>query len=269
MITFPNAKINLGLHITGNRADGYHNIETVFYPIPYCDILEIVQTGNRFKFTCTGLPVPGVKNTNLAAKAYRLLQKDYELQPVQIHLHKLIPPGAGLGGGSSDGIFALKLLDDILNLKLSGIDMIKYADMLGSDCAFFLKNKPVFASGRGNIFKSIDVSLSGFYLVLAIPPVRIPTAEAYKNTQYVLRNESLFAIIKSPIGKWKKLIVNDFEDYAFKKIPLLKELKEKLYSQGAVYASMTGSGSAIFGLFEDKVNVNKMFPGMNVHLFSM
>lgn len=263
MICFPNAKINLGLHIISKRPDGYHNIETVFYPIPLCDVLEIVPSGTgETTFSQTGIPVDGSPGDNLVMKAFRLLKNDFDLPEIAIYLRKQIPSGAGLGGGSSDAAFMLKLLNDFAGLGLSVGQMEEYARRLGADCPFFIRNRPVFAEGVGDIFTPVDVSLKGYYLVLVKPDIHVSTGEAYAG---VTPKQPLFRLtemIRLPLEEWKNHVVNDFEEGIFACYPAIGIIKQSLYDQGAIYAGMSGSGSSVFGIFEQHKNV--LFPNMNV-----
>ncbi len=250
MVSFPNCKINLGLHITGKRPDGYHNLETIFYPINLKDVLEIVPSEN-FEFTVSGLPVNGNENDNLCAKAYYLLKKDFpSLPPINMWLHKHIPMGAGLGGGSSDGAFTLKLLNEKFLLNLSTDQLIGYALQLGSDCPFFIINKPCFASGRGEILEPFELNLLDYSFVLVCPKIHISTAWAFSQINPQPSTKSLKEIINQPIEKWKNELQNDFEKAALKKFPEMNDIKENLYRTGALYASMSGSGSAFYGIFK-------------------
>ncbi|MDR0733365.1 MAG: 4-(cytidine 5'-diphospho)-2-C-methyl-D-erythritol kinase [Dysgonamonadaceae bacterium] len=250
MICFPNAKINLGLHIVSKKPDGYHNIETVFYPIPLCDALEIVpsETGATAFFQ-TGIPIDGNLDDNLAMKAFHLLKKDFDLPEIAIYLRKQIPFGAGLGGGSSDAAFMLKLLNDFSRLGLSAEQLEKYAGRLGADCPFFIRNKPVFAEGIGDIFTPVNISLKGYYLVLAKPDIHISTQEAYAGVTPRQPVSRLTETIRLPVEEWKNHIINDFEEGIFARYPAIGDIKQSLYNQGAVYASMSGSGSSVFGVF--------------------
>lgn len=255
MIAFPNAKINLGLNILRKRNDGYHDIETLFYPVPLCDVLEIIEkpTGSDLPmFTNTGLSVDSPIEKNLCVKAYQLLKADFNLPDVVIHLHKVIPFGAGLGGGSANAAFTITLLNKLFTLGLSAHDMRKYVARLGSDCAFFIENKPAIAEGRGEILNPVGLSLSGYYILLVKPPIHVSTAEAYSGEKPAIPKQRIRDTYRMPIEAWKENIKNDFEEQIFKKYPHLKEIKEKLYKAGAVFASMSGSGSTLYGLFKNE-----------------
>jgi 4-diphosphocytidyl-2-C-methyl-D-erythritol kinase len=251
MITFPNCKINLGLNIIRKRSDNFHDLETVFLPIPFTDVLEVIQTSDSFEFTQTGLSIDNNDN-NLCVKAYHLIKKDHPNIPhVKMHLHKAIPIGAGLGGGSADGAFTLKCLNEKLNLSLSEEKLIDYALQLGSDCPFFIINKPCFAEGRGEKLTPLNIDLKGYKLVLINPGIHINTALAFSQISPKQPNKSVREIISQPIETWKQELTNDFELPVFAKYPEIKEIKEILYKQGAVYASLSGSGSTVYGLFKD------------------
>ena len=252
MICFPNAKINLGLTITDRRADGYHNLESVFYPIRLHDALELVES-DELSFTSSGLAIPGNADSNLCVKAYHLLAADFTLPPVHIHLHKHVPIGAGLGGGSSDAAFFLKLMNDKFELSLSVEQLETYAGRLGADCPFFIKNKPAFAKGIGDQLQEISLDLSAYYLVLVTPDVHISTAEAYRGVKPATPVYSLLESIQKPLSVWKNFIVNDFEKHLFEAYPQIRSLKSSLYEAGAMYATMTGSGSSVVGIFEKSV----------------
>ncbi len=258
MIVFPNCKINLGLHIIRKREDNYHDLETVFYPVPLCDALEVVHASKEetasMPIIMRGIPVQGDANQNLVIKAYQLLQKDYSLPKLQFALLKNIPMGAGLGGGSGDGAYALKLINEYAGLNIANENLQQYAAKLGSDCAFFINNKACFGSGRGEILHPIELSLKGCWIVIVKPEIHISTAEAFStidiNKHQNQREEnSIKNIIKLDPSNWKDRLCNDFEDSIFPKHPLLPAIKNSLYQAGAVYASMSGSGSSIFGLF--------------------
>ena len=252
MISFPNAKINLGLNIVSKREDGYHNIESCFYPIPWYDSLEVIKAAS-FSFHSYGLDIPGDNSSNLCVKAYELIRADHDIPPVEIHLLKNIPMGAGLGGGSADGAFTLKMLNDLFELGLSDEKLESYALQLGSDCPFFIKNQPAIAKGRGEELEAIELDLSGYHLGIHNPGIHVSTKEAYSGIVPQLPPISIVSIIRTPLKEWKDSIVNDFETSIFPNHPAIAELKQDMYDTGAVYASMTGSGSTVFGLFGEKV----------------
>ena len=253
MICFPNAKINLGLHILSMRTDGYHNIETVFYPVDRCDALEIVPAeGGKTAFTQTGIPVDGKPENNLVMKAFNLLRKDFDLPEIAVYLRKEIPIGAGLGGGSSDAAFMIKLLNDFAGLKLSNEQMEEYARQIGADCPFFIQNKPVFAEGTGDIFSPVTVSLQNYRIEIIKPSVSVSTKEAYAQVKPQQPAVPLKEIIRLPINEWKNHLINDFEPGIFAQYPEIAKIKQQMYAEGAIYASMSGSGSAVFGIFEGK-----------------
>jgi len=259
MIAFPNAKINIGLNIVEKRPDGFHDIETIFYPIGLSDVLEINKS-EMISFQNSGLIVENRQfKSNLCFKAYELLKTDFQLAPVSMHLHKIIPFGAGIGGGSSDATFTLKLLNSLYKLNLDKDQLRKYAEKIGSDCSFFLINKPAFATGKGNNLHEISLNLNGYFLVLIHPQIHVSTAQAYANAVPQKPKTSLKELIAEPIKNWKDLIINDFEESVFKTHSELKYIKEELYKQGAIYASMSGSGSAIYGIFEKEINVKSKF----------
>lgn len=255
MIVFPNAKINIGLNIVEKRPDGFHNIESCFYPVPWKDALE-VTVANQFKFVTTGIDIPG--DGNICINAYELLKKDYDLPLVSIHLHKNIPIGAGLGGGSSDGAFMLKLLNEKFSLSLDNVQLRNYASQLGSDCPFFIDNRPAFVEGTGNIFSEIDINLDGCWIAIVYPAIHINTRSAYKGIIPVKPEISIKdSLQNNSIKTWKEIVSNDFELNADQKIIALKQ---ELYDVGAVYASMTGSGSAVYGLFNNKPDYKTDLP---------
>lgn len=265
MITYPNAKINLGLNIVEKRPDGYHNLETVFYPINLQDALEVndLEGEGEYALKISGAPIEGEFDNNLVVKAYRLLKKDFpNIGSINIHMYKHIPTGAGLGGGSADAAFMLKLLNEKFKLNLSTEKLEEYAAILGADCAFFIQNKPVFASGIGNIFEEINLSLKGYYLVLVKPDIFVSTKDAFANIIPMKPNHSLKEIIRMPVETWRATMKNDFEDSVFKKFPEIAAIKDKLYDMGAIYASMSGSGSSVFGIFREQVeHVDEVFSG--------
>ncbi len=262
MIAFPVCKINLGLSIISKRADGYHNLETCFYPVDWCDILEVIPS-DVVSFSNSGIAIPGDEKSNLCLRAYQLLSKDFNLPSVKIHLHKIIPMGAGLGGGSSDGAKTLQLLNTVFQLNLSINQLLKYASQLGSDCSFFLYDRPMLGSGKGEVLTETSFSLKDYFLVLVKPPVHVSTQQAYANVIPQAPVMPLEDVLRLPIVQWKAHLKNDFEDSVFKVQPIISEIKEQLYSQGAVYASMSGSGSSVFGIFEKPKHLKEDFSGMD------
>ena len=249
MVTFPNCKINLGLNIVNKRGDGYHDIETVFFPVPLKDALEVIEK-EKFEFSTSGSAIEGGTENNLCVKAYHLLKKDIPHLPVvQMHLHKAIPMGAGLGGGSADGAFTLKLLNKKFELHLSEKQLINYSLQLGSDCPFFISNIPCFATGRGEKFEPIEMDLSEYKIVIIHPVIHISTALAFANIKPLKPGKSIKQIVQQPISTWKDELKNDFEEPVFAKYPEIKKIKDALYNAGAIYASMSGSGSAVYGIF--------------------
>ena len=260
MIHFPISKINIGLYVTEKRTDGFHNLETIFFPVQLQDVLEVIHS-DRFSFSSSGILIEGDSQNNLVVEAYHLLKEEYKLPPVKIHLHKNIPTGAGLGGGSADAVEMLKILDGLFELNIGKEKLFDYALRLGSDCPFFIDPKPVFAKGRGEIFTEVSVNLSSYYLVLVKPPVHIPTAEAYANISPHKSRLSLRTSVQFPVNKWKGNMTNHFESFVFKKYPEVAELKDLLYAEGAVFALMSGSGSAVYGLFHsEKRGIEKKLP---------
>ena len=266
MICFPNAKINLGLNVTEKRSDGFHNIETIFYPIGWNDALEVVvaKKYSRKEFTLhlSGIPISGNTNDNLLYKAYKLMQHIRLLPKIEVYLHKSLPMGAGLGGGSSDAAFFIKLLNEQFSLELTEFETLDISKKLGSDCAFFVKNSPVFAFQKGDIFTDISLDLSSLYIAVVYPNIHSNTKEAYSLITPQKPSQSVLEIIKQPIATWKTDLVNDFETSIFKLYPAVKKVKDDLYSLGALYASMSGSGSAVFGLFDHEPDIKhlQMFP---------
>jgi 4-diphosphocytidyl-2-C-methyl-D-erythritol kinase len=273
MLSFPNCKINLGLQILHKREDGFHNLATVFYPAGWKDIVEIIRKDDKstkaddspftfhhspITFTSTGLAVAGDPQNNLCIKAYGLLKKDFpSLPPVQMHLHKTIPMGAGLGGGSADGAFTLKLLNEKFQLGLTAQQLMHYALQLGSDCPFFILNQPCYATGRGEVLEPIALDLSAYQLVLVNPSIHVNTGWAF--AQLELKDAprpDLRTIVQQPITTWKDQLINDFEAPVCKAHPEIAAIKEELYTAGALYASMTGSGSTVFGVFEKRLDIN-------------
>lgn len=276
MITLhPNAKINLGLNIVEKRPDGYHNLETVFYPVKgLYDVLSVGFSGGMsdekinlsdktpdYRFSGDGIQVDGETDNNLIIKALKLLKKDFEIPCVDIRFTKNIPFGAGLGGGSADAAFMLKILNDLCQLQLSNEQLETYAVKIGADCPVFIENKPVFATGIGNIFSKLELDLSAYYLVLVKPYIHVSTPEAYSMVKPNQPVTSLQTNIHAPIEQWKELIVNDFETSVFTKHPRIGAIKDQLYAHGALYASMSGSGSSVFGIFQQPTQLSNQFPG--------
>ena len=258
MVTFPPCKINLGLHVLARRPDGYHDISTCYYPVPWHDVLEILQ-GDSLNFTQTGIHIPGDIKDNLCLKAYHLLKNDFPLPGAQIHLHKLIPTGAGLGGGSSDAAYTLKSLNSVFQLKLSQEQLLNYALRLGSDCPLFIIDKPMIGAGRGEILTPAEVDLKGFYLVILNPDIHISTADAYAGVTPAIPQREIQQLIYQPLTSWKSTLTNDFEPSIFKKYPGIQAMKEHLYSNGAIYASMSGSGASVFGIFQKEIGTENLF----------
>ena len=257
MVIFTNAKINIGLNIIEKRNDGFHNIQSIFYPVKINDILEIIkfenenkQKSNNYVYNNTGIIIESPEHENLIIKAYKLLSKNYEIPSIKIHLHKIIPIGAGLGGGSSNAAFMLRLLNSYFDLQITNIQLIEYARKLGSDCAFFIENKPIYATQKGDVFSNINLNLDNYKIIVLKPEVNISTKKAYSGIIPKKPENNLNELIKLPINEWKTYIKNDFEITIFRKYPEIEKLKNDLYKSGAIYASMTGSGSAVYGIFE-------------------
>ena len=271
MLTFPCAKINLGLNITSEREDGYHNLETVFFPVPITDALEVKLMHNDFPsyepcdLKITGNAVDCDEQNNLVVKAYKLLAQDFSLPRVHTHLVKRIPMQAGMGGGSADGAFMIRLLDERFRLNMGIAEMERYASRLGSDCAFFITAEPSFGTGRGEVLEPVQIvenNLQAFYIVIVKPAVAVSTREAFKQIVCRQPEHCCRDIIRKPVETWKAMLANDFEVPAFKQRPELAAIKQQLYNLGAVYAQMSGSGSAFFGLFRrEPQQVKETFPG--------
>ncbi len=256
MIIFPNCKINLGLNILQKRDDGYHDIETVFFPLPFTDALEIITSKNVTHFINSGISA-GEGENNLCLKAYFLVKKDYpQLPEINMHLHKAIPVGAGLGGGSADAVFTLLLLNKKYELNIPDSKLYGYALQLGSDCPFFLSNKPCLATGRGEKLNEINLSLSQYKILLINPGIHVNTKEIFQHIKPAIPAKKIKEIIQQPIESWKKEMTNDFEKFIFSLHPEIKKIKEGLYLHKAVYASMTGTGSTVFGIFDKNVDVD-------------
>lgn len=256
MILFPNCKINIGLNITSKRADGYHNIATVFYPLNWYDAVELIPLPNNtalsasVHFTQSGLSIPGKETDNICLKAYLLLKKDFPgIHPVNMHLHKTIPTGAGLGGGSANGAFTLVLINEKFNLNLRAEQLSAYALKLGSDCPFFIINKPCYATGRGEQTEQLPLDLSAYSFLIVHPGIHIQTARAFSKLTPVQPAKPVKSIVQQPIETWRNELVNDFELPVFHEYPQVEDVKKTLYVNGALYASLTGSGSAVYGIF--------------------
>ncbi|WP_439184130.1 4-(cytidine 5'-diphospho)-2-C-methyl-D-erythritol kinase [Carboxylicivirga taeanensis] len=259
MICYPNAKINIGLNVVEKRQDGYHNLETIFYPIPLMDALEVVtniETTEPYIFSSSGINIDAPPADNICIKAFELLKKDYDLPPLKIHLHKMVPFGAGLGGGSADGAFMLTLLNKEFKLGIDESRLVTIAAQLGADCPFFIKNTPAFATGIGDMLHPIQLDLTGYYIALIKPPVHVSTPEAYRGVSARPSTAALSELVRLPIEQWKHHIKNDFEPSVFTKYPEIGKLKMALYEAGASYASMSGSGSSVFGLFKDEPHID-------------
>ena len=296
MVSFPHCKINLGLRILRKREDGYHDLESVFYPLPVEDVLEVISINDRsqdsgvrsrepiqqsgpdspltthhspswildtgtLRFNQTGLEIDGNPEDNLCTKAYYLLKKEFPLLPsIQMHLHKNIPMGAGLGGGSADAAFVLKQLNSTFNLNLTTEQLITYASQLGSDCPFFIIDKPCWATGRGELMEPLHLDLSAYSFMIVSPGLHISTSWAFSMIKTSDSSSSIKEIIQKPVITWKDELVNDFEAPVFNKHPEIKIIKEVLYQKGAIYASMTGSGSSVFALFPKNQLPSDLFP---------
>lgn len=263
MIAYPNAKINIGLNIVARRSDGYHDISTLFYPIKGLkDILEIVideSLQESISFTQTGATIDCDPENNLCIKAFQLINRVHSLPPMAMHLHKIIPTGAGLGGGSSDGAFALKVINSLVGSPFSNEQLSEMALELGSDCPFFITNEPHIGNGRGEKLKPIDVDLSGFSILLVNPKIHVNTGKAYALSNPKPWEVELEILLKHEISKWKDYVVNDFEKVVFTQYPEIEKIKLELYKLGAVYAAMSGSGSTVFGLFKTLPSINNQF----------
>jgi 4-diphosphocytidyl-2-C-methyl-D-erythritol kinase len=269
MIVFPTCKINIGLRVPSKRQDGYHNIETIFYPIQLTDALEAIRqpesVNQPVSFSFSGLPINGKEEDNLCIKAYSLIKENFpDLPPIAAHLHKIIPMGAGLGGGSSDGAFMLRLLNQLFSLNLSDEKLCEYALKLGSDCPFFIYNRPCYAEGRGEMLEPVSFSLKGYKIALVYPALHVSTAIAFRELNRTVNQitypNSLKDIIRLPISEWKDILVNEFEIPVMKQFPEIAKIKSTFYNAGAAYASMTGSGSAVYGIFEQSVKLDLKFP---------
>jgi len=263
MILFPNAKVNIGLNILYKREDGFHELETLMYPIPLTDILTINKSANKINkinFTTTGLHIDGLPEDNLIYKAYKILDSKFNLPALDIHLHKSIPFGAGLGGGSADCAFAISGINKLCQLNLPTNTMETIAAELGSDCPFFIQNQPAIAKGRGELLESFKLDLTKFTFVVIIPPIPINTKNAYRFVKPFVPDESLKMSLLSNLENWKNVVYNNFEDSVFPQYPEIQGIKKTLYENGAFYAALSGSGSAVFGIFQNKIMLKNLFP---------
>lgn len=255
MIVFPICKINIGLYVTGKRNDGFHNLESVFFPVPWNDALEIIES-TEDNFTVSGINVDGPPESNLVLKAIQLLRKNYEIPPVQVHLHKSIPTGAGLGGGSSDAASTLVLVNRKFSLEIGRNRLKEFAAELGSDCPFFIDSEPSFVTGRGEFSEPLQLSLKGYYLLIVHPGIHVSTARAFAGIRPKSAAFDLRTITRTPLKDWQSLISNDFEPSVFAHYPEIEELKHRILNAGALYASMSGSGSAVYGIFREEPRVD-------------
>ena len=267
MITFPIAKINLGLNVVERRPDGYHNLETVFYPVPISDALELTIMNTKFPSTVdcdikvTNLEVEGDEQRNLVVRAYQLLKQDFQQMPrVHAHLWKGIPTQAGMGGGSSDCAYAIRLLNEMFTLGLSDEQMIQYAARLGADCAFFILSRPAYAEGIGELLQPISLNLSSYYIGIVRPNIPVSTREAFSLIKPQKPAKCCRDVVMQPIETWREELTNDFEQSVFTLHPEIGAIKQQLYDLGAVYAAMSGSGSAVFGLFQNEIDLAAHFP---------
>ena len=259
MICFPNAKINIGLEIVSKREDGFHNIVSGIYPIKYCDILEISES-DKFKFTHTGLNIPDNGKENIIVQAYHLFQEKNDIPPVWIHLHKVVPIGAGLGGGSSNATFTLITLNQLFDLNYNLNELEKFAGSLGTDCPFFVRNKPGIVFEKGDIFKLIKFNVSGYWLVVVTPDIHISTHDAYSFTKASHGKSEWIKFLSQSPESWNTNISNSFEYNILTKYPEMDKIKAKLITEGAIYSSLSGSGSSVYGLFKERVNIINQFP---------
>ncbi len=265
MVSFPNCKINLGLHITGKRTDGFHNLETVFYPIDIKDAIEIIPTTSDkdILFTSSGKIVTVKEEDNLCVKAYKILKKDYpQIDNVKMHLHKNIPMGAGLGGGSANASAVLVLLNDLFALNITTEKLIEYALQLGSDCPFFILNKPSFASSRGEVLQPAQIDISAYKIMIVNPGIHVNTGNAFAalNPSDFSTAGQLENIVTRNIHSWKEGLKNDFEKSVFKQYPQIEKIKNTMYANGAIYSAMSGTGSTVFGIFENEKSDVINFP---------
>ncbi|MCX7728067.1 MAG: 4-(cytidine 5'-diphospho)-2-C-methyl-D-erythritol kinase [Bacteroidia bacterium] len=261
MIVFSNSKINLGLWVLNKRPDGYHNISTIFYPIHWCDVLEIIpdySTRNNIHIETFGIPLKIPSHQNIIHQSYLLLLNRYKTLPaIKVFLYKNVPFGAGLGAGSANAAYFIKTCSNILNLNMDVEEMKLLCSQIGSDCSFFIDNTPALASEKGDVLSPIDLNLNNFYILVIFPNISVSTQEAYQDIIPHERKESLWSIIQLPLSEWKHYLTNDFERSVFKKYPIIENIKNSLYKNGAIYASMSGSGSAVYGIFETEPQIKE------------
>ena len=251
MILFPPCKINIGLHVLHKRNDGFHALDSLMYPVSICDILEVVKS-DTFEFTNSGITIPGEGQMNICIKAFHLMQKEYGISPIKIHLHKVIPMGGGLGGGSSDGTYTLRAINDLFNLNLSVERLQGLAALLGSDCPFFVKALPQVATGRGEVLRDVDFSLLGMYLYMINMGIHVSTAQAFSNVTFYQKQETILELIKNPFDQIKDELLNSFEVSVFDSYPDLQRIKNIFSDNGAIYSAMSGSGSTMYGIFKNR-----------------
>ena len=262
MVVFPFCKVNIGLSVVERRRDGYHNIESLFYPVDLTDVLEVVESDDgKNHFVITGLPLDGDPSQNLCVKAYDQLSKEFLIPPVRCHLHKNIPAGAGLGGGSSDAAFMLRCLNKLFDLKISKEDLFLHAMQMGSDCGFFVQDSPAVVTGRGESLSALNISLSNYKIVIIKPNIHVITAEAYARIKPKKPDFAIKDIILRPVSEWQGNLINDFEETTLKNYPKISDIKTKLQNAGALFVSMTGSGSAVYGIFEKGIQTSMILPG--------
>ena len=261
MVTFPPCKINLGLTIRSKRPDGYHDIQTCFIPLPWTDVLEILPS-DQLTFSQTGLAIPGDPEDNLCLKAYHLIQKELNLPPVHFHLHKIIPMGAGLGGGSSDAAYTLRMLNSVFGLNLTSGKLMEHAKSIGTDCTFFIQDQPAIGRERGDILEPVNLQLSGLFVLLVKPEIHVSTHDAYQRVVPQIVSPDIRSMVEQPVKHWKDKLTNDFEATIFRNHPALASIKKQLYSLGAIYASMSGSGSCMYGIFDKEIRPKDHFSNL-------
>lgn len=261
MITFPKAKINFGLRVVSRRDDNFHNIETIFYPLNFSDALEYIVAGKDAtddELTVTGIKIPARRQNNLVTEAVKKLRSRYDIPFLKIHLHKVIPSGAGLGGGSSDASYMLQSVNRFFNLSIPEEELCSIAESIGSDCPFFLTSMPASATGKGEILTPLPSFLNGYYIVLAYPGIQISTKEAYINCFPHNTERSLSSIAAGDPELWRSSVINDFENFVFGIYPVIGDIKESFYHSGAIYSSMTGSGSSVYGIYKEKPHLPEL-----------